>query len=135
MKGSSHNWAILCHGYAADDPYAMGATVLNAVGDNPARVAVVVADCAYTSVWNEFAFQEKQIFSLYDQTAKIKIPVLFIHGQYDTFVPVWMGLKNYEVCQATKQFILKEGAVHANSVYKDKEYGDKVYRFLDEHMK
>lgn len=225
VPGQGHDWVILCHGYAADDPFAMGAygmpyfekgwhvlmpqarshgnssghimgmgwkerldlldwigkikkqdsearivlhgvsmggaTVLNAAGENPEGVAAVIADCAYTSVWDEFAYQADDIFGLHPfpylyladwmnrkklgasfkeaspekQAAKTRIPVLFIHGEKDTFVPVWMGEKNYAACSSPKEFILEKGAYHANSVYTDPGYGRKVFEFLQKYAK
>lgn len=44
---------------------------------------------------------------------KNKIPVLFIHGDEDRYVPVWMTYSNYEACAAEKELYIVHGAAHA----------------------
>ena len=50
-----------------------------------------------------------------------KIPVLFIHGDADDFVPLAMTLENYLACAAPKELLIVEGAGHAGSFYVDPE--------------
>lgn len=134
-----------------------GATVLNAAGENPEGLEAVVADCGYTSVWDQFAAQAQALFGLPSfpvlniadriarpwlgagfheadttaQVARIQVPVLFIHGQKDTFVPFPMMEKNWNACSAPKEKIIVPTAGHANSIYEDPDYGKKVLAFLD----
>ena len=49
------------------------------------------------------------------------VPVLFIHGRADTFVPCEMTLRNYEACTAEKKLLLVDGAKHCMSFIKDRE--------------
>ena len=51
---------IILHGTS------MGAaTVLSTSGENlPNNVKAIIADCGYTSVWNEFTYQLKALFNL-----------------------------------------------------------------------
>ena len=55
-----------------------------------------------------------------------KIPVLFIHGDKDDYVPMWMTIKNYEACAAQKELYIVQGAGHALAFSKDMKEGKKV---------
>ena len=58
-------------------------------------------------------------------------PVLFIHGEEDTFVPMAMTLENYRACRAPKELLLVEGAGHGLSyLYDQKHYEEMVLRFF-----
>ena len=121
---------------------SMGAaTVLMAAGEAclPHNVRGVVADCAYSSVREELlhvsrlqfkvpAFPLYHIASLFckllagyffgegntlEQTRRIKVPVLFIHGEQDKFVPVEMVYRLYDVCAAPKLLWTVPAAAHA----------------------
>ena len=52
---------------------------------------------------------------------KAEIPVLFIHGTGDEFVPVHMSIKNYQACAAPRRICLVDGATHAMSWYFDQD--------------
>ncbi len=100
-----------------------GATVCMTCGETlPAQVKCAVSDCAYTSVEDEFAHLLDLMFHLprepvlsaarltarlhgyYDfreasalrQVARSKTPILFIHGEADTFVPFSMMQRLYD---------------------------------------
>lgn len=47
--------------------------------------------------------------------AKSEVPVLFIHGDQDDFVPFAMTLENYKACGAEKELVIVEGAMHGMS--------------------
>lgn len=119
---------------------SMGAaTTMMTLGENlPSNVILAISDCGYTSTWDEFAFQLKQLFKLstfpaldaansycklkahYDfkesssvnQLKKCKIPVLFIHGDADDFVPYKMLDEVYEATNSPKEKLVIEGAGH-----------------------
>ncbi len=58
------------------------------------------------------------------------IPVLFIHGTDDTFVPVEMTYENYKACNAPKKLFIVPGATHAMSYLVDKNgYENTVKEF------
>lgn len=95
---------------------SMGAaTAMNVAGESlPANVKCIIEDCGYTSVWDEFSLQLKDVFGLpsfplldvanlvcnvragYDfheassveQLKHATVPMLFIHGDQDTFCAV-----------------------------------------------
>ena len=56
------------------------------------------------------------------------LPVLFIHGAADDFVPVWMTKNSYEACVSPKEMHLVEGAGHGQSYMTDKERCDKALK-------
>jgi fermentation-respiration switch protein FrsA (DUF1100 family) len=107
----------------------------------PANVKVAIEDCGYTSIWDEFEMQLKQLYNLptfpvlnaasavckikagymleegscIKQVKKSKTPTLFIHGNLDKFVPFDMLEKVYEAANCKKQKLVIEGAAHAES--------------------
>ena len=116
-----------------------------------------VEDCGYTSVWEEFAGELKNQFGLpefplmYTTSLLCKVcygwsfkeaspigavrrcpyPMLFIHGDSDTFVPTWMVNRLYEAKQGVKALWITEGAEHAESYLKHrKDYVKCVRDFL-----
>jgi pimeloyl-ACP methyl ester carboxylesterase len=52
------------------------------------------------------------IESLLNPLKKIKVPVIFYHGETDDFVPCWMSRANYEACAARKAIVTMPGAGH-----------------------
>lgn len=80
-------------------------------------------------------------FNLEETTAlnavkKIKVPVLFIHGNNDHIVPIYMCEELYENCAGRKEKVLIEGANHANSAMTDYEtYEKAVMEFLKKQCK
>ncbi len=130
-----------------------GATVLMASGlDLPCQVKGIVSDCGFTSPKEVFthvlnhmyhlpAFPAIQGADLLNkrlagygmdecnakyEVQKAKVPILFIHGSSDTFVPVSMCHEIYENCASPKRKLIVEGAAHAESYYKDMADYEKV---------
>lgn len=59
------------------------------------------------------------------------VPILFIHGTEDTFVPTYMGKELYEAYTGEKELLIVEGARHARSYYIAKEkYDDYMDNFI-----
>lgn len=147
--------SIVMHGISMG-----GATVMMASGDEtlPHYVRAVVDDCGYTSVWDEFSGELKNQFSLpafpllhvtsgmckllngwsfgeasaLDMVSEAKVPMLFIHGGNDDYVPTAMVHPLYEACPSKhKSLWIAPNSTHAQS-YKDhpKEYTEKVREFL-----
>lgn len=128
----------------------------------PTNVKCIIEDCGYTSVWDEFSLQLKDVFGLpsfplldvanlvcnvragYDfheassveQLKRATVPMLFIHGDQDTFVPYSMLDQNYDACASkVKQKLTVHGAAHAKSAQVDPElYWNTVNGFLDEYF-
>ena len=64
-----------------------------------------------------------------------RVPILFIHGSADTFVPCSMCHEIYDHCRSPKRKLIIEGAAHAESYYKDMEtYEKALTEFADEIM-
>lgn len=143
---------------------SMGAaTVMMAAGESdlPEAVKLVIEDCGYTSVWDEFAAQLDEMFGLpavpilnvtslvtklragwwfeegsaLEQIKKCTIPVLFIHGEADTFVPYRMVHTLYDAATCPKELFTVPDAAHAQSASVDPEgYWRTVGAFLADHL-
>lgn len=126
---------------------SMGATtVLLAAGEPlPGCVRGVVADCGFTrphDIWRHVAERnlhlryglhrhfvhrlcrrrlqdDLETVSTVEAMKKCTVPVLFIHGTADSFVPVEMTYENYEACAAPKQLLIVPGAGHGLSYCHD----------------
>lgn len=137
---------------------SMGAsTVLMATElDLAENVCGVIADCGFTSphdIWKHVA--ENNLHMSYGLREKIadsmcqkkihmgtkdcsapealkrsKVPVLFIHGTDDHFVPVEMTYENYKACNSPKRLFVVPGAEHGMSYRTDREgYEEAVRKF------
>lgn len=142
---------ILLHGISMG-----GATVLMASGlELPLQVRGIISDCAFTSPKEVFTHVLKSMYHLPSfpviqganfmnkklagygmdecnakrEVAKAKVPILFIHGSKDTFVPVRMCQEIYDCCASPKKKLIVEDAAHAESYFKDMEAYEKA---LDE---
>ena len=130
-----------------------GATVLMMAGSGtlPPNVKCCVDDCGYDTFVNEsdhvfssaiksqwlrslmircMSFLTQQIagFRLTDASPiesvrHAVIPILFIHGTNDAFVPLRLGQNNYDACTGPKEQFLAAGAAHVCSyTEKPEEY-------------
>ena len=140
-----------------------GAEVMMAAGLGlPRQVRCIIEDCGYTSVWDEFAFQMGNTLHLpvsplldlanvacrrragwdfkqasaVEALARATVPMLFIHGDADAFVPFWMHGKVFEACASpVKEQLIVAGAGHALSSVTDPDrYYGTIRRFLTEHL-
>lgn len=143
---------------------SMGATtVLMTAGMVlPENVHGVIADCGFTSadaIWRHVAQHNlhmsyglyatsanahcrKRIcmgagdYSTLDAMADCEVPVLFIHGTDDNFVPVEMTYENYKACRAPKHLLVVPGANHGMSYRIDRAaYERAVLKFWDKYDK
>ena len=132
----------------------MGAsTVLMAAGlELPENVRGIMADCGYTSpeaIWRHVAKDNlglsygtrcmaardlcrKKIqvgiddYSCVDAMQECEVPVLFIHGSEDHFVPISMTYENYRACKAPKRLLVVPGADHGMSYLVDPKAYEKA---------
>lgn len=153
FRGDSIMTKMVLHGIS------MGASTVMNVGAEklPPCVRTIVEDCGYTSVWDEFACQLKEEFGLpefplmyttsalcklrygwsFGQASSLKqvsqchLPMLFIHGDNDDFVPTEMVHRLYAAKPGTKQLWVAPGSQHARS-FSDhpEEYKMQVKSFL-----
>lgn len=140
---------------------SMGAaTVMMCSGDSlPAAVKGIIEDCGYTSVWDEFASELQNQFGLpihplmdvtswlcdlrygwnfkeasaLEQVRKSTLPMLFIHGGNDSFVPTEMVHPLYEAKEkGHKQIWIAPGSAHARSFMDHpEEYLHQMRSFID----
>ena len=69
-------------------------------------------------------------YSTVEALKNTNVPVLFIHGSDDKFVPVEMTFENYKACASPKRLLIVCGADHAMSYYVNKdEYEKSVLEF------
>ncbi|MEZ3431803.1 MAG: alpha/beta hydrolase [Lachnospiraceae bacterium] len=139
-----------------------GATVLMASGlELPPQVKGIVSDCGFTSPKEVFTHVLNSMYHLpafpviqgadimnrklagygmdecnaKREVARAKVPILFIHGSNDTFVPARMCDEIYDCCASPKKKLIVEGAAHAESYYKDTEkYEQALNEFFQEIM-
>ena len=126
---------------------SMGAsTVLMTAGfDLPENVRGVMADCGFTSahaIWkhvirglhlgytgirgaaaNDMCRKRinmgTQEYTTLHAMEQERIPILFIHGTDDKFVPIEMTYENVKACKAPKRLLVVPGAEHGMSYYVD----------------
>lgn len=127
----------------------------------PENVKAVVSDCAYTDVYSIFQKQIKEWFHLpgfpiidganlvlqlrggynirkasaIDAVKKTNLPILFIHGDQDAFIPIEMAEELYDAANGEKELLVVEGAGHAQSQDKDPQgYYGTVFSFLGKYI-
>lgn len=134
---------------------SMGAaTVLMAAGlELGENVCGIMADCGFTSpdaIWKHVAKNnlglpyggltgtvasdicKKKIqigskdYSCTEALSHCKVPVLFIHGTDDRFVPIEMTYENYKACASKKRLLVVPGAGHGESYLFDRENYEKT---------
>ncbi|MBC1935860.1 alpha/beta hydrolase [Listeria grandensis] len=143
---------------------SMGAaTVMMAAGEElPGNVKAVIEDCGYTVLSDQvkhllplFIGEEDPVatyngvndklqteqghkmedVSSMDQLTKSELPVLFIHGEKDTFVPTDMVYPLYNNYQGEKELYTIPDAGHGMSLAYDlPNYQEKVKSFLGKHV-
>ncbi|HEY9551686.1 MAG TPA: alpha/beta hydrolase [Prevotella sp.] len=157
FRGSESATSMVLHGIS------MGAaTVMSVSGEQtPPYMRCFIEDCGYTSAWDEFEGQLAEQFGLpafpvlhaadrlckarfgwsfkeaspLKQVGKCRKPMLFIHGDADTYVPYGMVHLLYNAKAAPKDLFIARGSKHARSYEDHREaYTNKVQAFLDRYM-
>ncbi len=142
---------------------SMGAatTMMLSGEKQPTQVKCFVEDCGYTSVWDEFSQEINTEFGLppfpllhvasvlsklkfgwsftqasaLKAVSRCKLPMLFIHGDADTFVPTWMVYQLYEAKPEPKELWVVPGVIHAQSYLKEpKAYTQHIEDFLMKYI-
>ncbi|HHX62556.1 MAG TPA: alpha/beta hydrolase [Epulopiscium sp.] len=140
---------------------SMGAATVLLHCSEDKRVKFVIADCPYSDLKKQLAYRLKiehklpqfpflniaSIFSrikagfFFGQISPIKViqqhngladvPIMFIHGDADQYIPPIMTEQMYQVKKGYKKLYLAKGADHAISVCVDrKRYESEVHDFL-----
>lgn len=143
---------------------SMGAaTVMMMSGRNdlPENVKMTVADCGFSTAADEFSEKLKDMhlpagaiikavnavnkiklgFDFYDiqpvkSVKRASLPMLFVHGSGDTFVPCRMSEQCYEACGSeNKELLIIDGADHAQAfVDGQEEYSAKLDEWLGRYV-
>ena len=137
-----------------------GAAVMMACGEGlPSNVICAIEDCGFSSIKEQFDHTLKNMMQIPSQPLmtcanfvthfktgidinkdgystkslqNCKIPMLFIHGTADKFVPFWMLDKNYNAHPGPKQKYIVVGATHASAAWQGgQEYWDTVFAFVE----
>lgn len=141
-----------------------GATVMMLSGeeDLPTSVKCIVEDCGYMGVWEQFQKELKEDYHLpsfpvlhianlicrmrhgwdflqasaLDAVERSTVPMLFIHGGDDHYVPTWMVYPLYaQKQQGEKQKWLSPDAGHADAFMDHpEEYTQQVVEFCSKHL-
>lgn len=143
---------------------SMGATAALMASALPlaAQVRGIIADCGFTSpedigkhvlrsnlhlsytlragAADALCRRKNQVgirgYSAVDAMKKCDLPVLFVHGADDTFVPVTMTYENYKACAGPKELLIVPGADHGMCYYVDKDrYETAVKAFWEKYDK
>lgn len=137
-------------------------TVLFAAGEAlPENVRGITADCGFTTPAEILAITATKMFRFPGQIllpfvnlwshllagfgvwdcdtrrtlARARVPILFIHGKADDFVPCWMTEAGHAACVSEKQLYLVEGAGHGMGYLMDKErIRGALLAFFREHL-
>ncbi len=136
------------------------AIVMNTVGEKmPPNVRCAVEDCGFSDIRDILEYNLEKIlhmradilipgtdlfvkqflhYSMYDvstrrQLMNAEVPVMFIHGDEDTLVPVRMGYENYHACAGIKELYIVKGAGHAEA-WNDETCRSRVFEFIGRYM-
>ncbi len=142
---------------------SMGASTVLMASDLelPDSVKCIVADCGFTTPYEIMASVSKTYFhfpafpivdlisffskriakyglkdaSTVEALKRTRLPVMFVHGQRDRFVPPYMSEQNYEACVMDKCIMRSENAVHGTSWLDDTDkYVEMLSDFLAKHL-
>ena len=145
---------------------SMGAATVLLHGVEDQRIQFVIADCPYSDLKDQLAYRLKiehklprfpfmNIASLFakiragfyfGQVSPIELmkqhnglpnmPIMFIHGDADDYIPLAMSQELYGVKEGYKKIYIAKGAKHATSVCVDREkYASEVRDFLSDVVK
>lgn len=125
--------------------------------DLPKNVKCITADCGYSSqteiirkVAKDLKFPVDILFPFIkigslvyggfniasrtplDAVKNAKVPIFFIHGDCDTFVPCYMCDELYEACTSPKRKLIVKDAAHGVSFFVEHEtYKDYLHEFFN----
>jgi fermentation-respiration switch protein FrsA (DUF1100 family) len=142
---------------------SMGAAAIMCVAGErtPPYLKCFIEDCGYTSVWDEFSGLLKDQFNLPEfplmytssklcklkygwdfreaspiqQVGKCHKPMMFIHGNKDTYVPFYMMSQLANAKTGTKIIYIAPHSIHAESYHDHpKEYIHKMMQFVNKYI-
>ncbi len=140
-----------------------GATVLMLSNQElPKNVKAIVSDCSYATMTEEFkylagyamnlpAFPIMQFTEIYfkryagcdfrtksplKSVREAKLPILFIHGEADRFIPKEQCQELYDACTSEKEILYVPEAGHVGAYVQGKDmYFNTVFNFLAKYTK
>ena len=139
-----------------------GATVIHCADMNLKNVCGIVDDCGFNSIlgiskalivdmyhipyfpvgyaawfWSKILNGVDFNTSIGEECVKhASVPIIFIHGKNDNFVPTWMSESMYKACTTPKELHLIDNCGHAAAyICAPEEYTAAVYRLLDGKVK
>lgn len=145
---------IILHGVSMGG----AAVIMTAADDKSRNIRAVISDCSFDRADNIIAYQISHNFHIMpypiiglldficrhragyslkktspvNDVGKIRIPVLFIHGDKDSLVPVKMVYRLYKKAKCKKDIFVCHNAGHGVSALVDRRgYWNKVFDFLD----
>ena len=135
-----------------------GATVIHCADMKLRNVCGIIDDCGFNSILSICKAMIGDVYNLpffpcghlswlwariilhmdYDTSigercvANTDIPILFIHGREDHYVPLWMAVSMYVACKSPKELLIVDGCGHAAAcMCAPEEYEAAVNRLLD----
>ncbi len=139
-----------------------GAAVMMAAGEKlPPNVRCIVEDCGYVSVKDEFRHEGKVVFGIpyyplvwigsiitkiragwsFEEATALQglkettLPMMFLHGVEDRFVPVGHALTAYGACRGEKEIFLVPDAGHGEAQdVRPEEYWSRVLEFTNRYI-
>lgn len=152
------NAEILIHGVSMGGATVMITSSFDEISQN---VKVIIEDCGYTSALDQFKFQLNKLFNLpafpilniaslavkikagyflneaspINAVKNAKVPIMFIHGDNDTFVPFYMLDELYNACTSEKYKLVIKGASHAHAEDKNSNlYWREIDKFVNKYI-
>ncbi len=97
------------------------------------RFPIILAVDVYNYFKNDYRFNERTPLKAVNNTT---IPMLFIHGDEDDYVPFDMLEQLYEAHKGEKDVYIVEGAEHANSIdVAYTQYEQRIFDFVHKYIK
>jgi len=139
------------------DGISMGSSTVMMASDIIKGVKGIIADCGYTSPKEIITCVAKSMhvpkifvhpvglmarifggfdysYSATDSLKNTDVPVIFVHGLSDDFVPSYMTEENYKACSSSKTMILVENAIHGYSFLVDEvRVKEALEKFISEN--
>ena len=115
----------------ADCGYTSPEAIIKNTGKSMGICTAVAYPFVYAGAWLLAKIKLDEATSI-EAVKRLKLPILFIHGQKDDFVPLEMARELYETCGSSKkQLYVAPDAYHAMSGIVDtKKYGKVIDEFI-----
>lgn len=126
---------IVIHGYSLGSGVAVRLAV-----EHPSRALVLEAPYTSTADVAKAHFPWLPVDSLMrdrypsiDRIGKVRVPILIVHGERDSVIPVRLGRSLYAAARQPKTFVGMQDSNH-NTLVRDGLYEDHIWPFLSVDM-